>query len=79
MSSETINKQSTFYIAIAAHLAERGSKVLGIDKYDGGHSNGSSHGRSRIIRLAYYEDHRCKLRESGFIKYYSLSRFQEST
>jgi sarcosine oxidase len=44
--------------AIAAHLSERGSKVLGIDKYQRLHTNGSSHGHSRIIRLAYYEDQR---------------------
>ena len=46
--------------AAAAHLSTRGSKVLGIDRYPRIHSNGSSHGRSRIIRLAYYEDHRCE-------------------
>ena len=50
-----------FTAAAAAHLAERGSKILGIDRFQEAHANGSSHGRSRIIRLAYYEDHRCKL------------------
>lgn len=46
--------------AIAAHLSEKESKVLGIEKYGRAHAHGSSHGRSRIIRMAYYEDHRCK-------------------
>ncbi|HWE62966.1 MAG TPA: N-methyl-L-tryptophan oxidase [Chloroflexota bacterium] len=41
--------------AAAAHLARRGRRVLGLDAYARGHANGSSHGRSRIIREAYYE------------------------
>jgi len=38
------------------NLAKRGKKVLGIEKFDIPHSEGSSHGVNRIIRLAYYED-----------------------
>ena len=38
------------------NLAKRGQKVLGIEKFDVPHSEGSSHGVNRIIRLAYYED-----------------------
>jgi sarcosine oxidase len=41
--------------AAAYHLSRRGERVLGLDAYPAGHSNGSSHGESRIIRLAYYE------------------------
>lgn len=37
------------------HLARRGEKVLGIERFDLGHSMGSSHGLNRIIRLAYFE------------------------
>ncbi len=37
------------------HLARRGLRVLGIDRYDIPNSMGSSHGYTRIIRLAYYE------------------------
>ena len=37
-------------------LAKRGLKALGIDQYAVPHSMGSSHGLTRIIRLAYYED-----------------------
>jgi sarcosine oxidase len=37
------------------HLARRGSRVLGIDQFRPPHAMGSSHGGSRIIRLAYYE------------------------
>lgn len=41
--------------AAAYHLAKRGKKVLGLERYDIPHSMGSSHGITRIIRLAYYE------------------------
>src|SRR5688572_7102569 len=37
------------------HLARRGQKVLGIERFDLGHAMGSSHGLNRIIRLAYFE------------------------
>jgi sarcosine oxidase len=41
--------------ATAWHLARRGIKVLGLEKFDIPHNNGSSHGINRIIRLAYFE------------------------
>jgi sarcosine oxidase len=37
------------------HLARRGRRVLGLEAFEPGHRLGSSHGESRIIRLAYYE------------------------
>jgi sarcosine oxidase len=40
------------------HLASRGVKVLGIDRFAPPHIHGSTHGRTRIIREAYYE-HPC--------------------
>lgn len=36
-------------------LARRGQRVLGIDRFPAGHDRGSSHGATRIIRLAYWE------------------------
>jgi sarcosine oxidase len=42
--------------AAAAHLAERGADVLGLERFDVPHDRGSSHGFTRIIRLAYFED-----------------------
>jgi sarcosine oxidase len=36
-------------------LAQRGKRVLGLDRYAPGHDRGSSHGRTRIIRLGYFE------------------------
>ena len=41
--------------AAAYHLAARGEKVLGIERFTPAHTNGSSHGHSRIIRQAYFE------------------------
>lgn len=37
------------------HLARRGLRTLGIERYDIPHAMGSSHGITRIIRLAYFE------------------------
>lgn len=37
------------------HLATRGVRALGLDRYRPPHTLGSSHGRSRIIREAYWE------------------------
>lgn len=42
--------------AAAAHLARRGQRVLGLEQHALGHAFGSSHGLTRIIRLAYFED-----------------------
>jgi sarcosine oxidase len=41
--------------AAAFHLARRGARVLGIDRFPAGHDRGSSHGETRIIRQAYFE------------------------
>ncbi len=42
--------------AAVDELAQRGQRVLGFDRHDPPHAFGSSHGKSRIIRLAYMED-----------------------
>lgn len=41
--------------AAAYHLARRGRRVLGLDRFSPPHSFGSSHGHTRIIRQAYLE------------------------
>ncbi|UNO43656.1 N-methyl-L-tryptophan oxidase [Streptomyces sp. MST-110588] len=41
--------------AAAQHLAERGARVLGLEKFGPAHGHGSSHGGSRIIRQSYFE------------------------
>lgn len=42
--------------AAAYHLASRGLRVVGFDRFRPPHTHGSSHGESRIIREAYWED-----------------------
>ncbi|HEX7189369.1 MAG TPA: N-methyl-L-tryptophan oxidase [Actinomycetes bacterium] len=44
-----------FGSSAAAHLARRGLRVLGLDPRPGAHSEGSSHGESRIVRQVYFE------------------------
>ena len=41
--------------AACYHLARRGLRTLGLERFDIPHAMGSSHGITRIIRLAYYE------------------------
>src|SRR5205085_6112461 len=42
--------------AIAAHCAARGASVVGLEQFGPAHGLGSSHGKSRMIRQAYFED-----------------------
>src|SRR5262249_27331018 len=44
--------------AALAELSARGLRVLGLDRFVPPHDRGSSPGRSRIIREAYFEDPR---------------------
>jgi sarcosine oxidase len=41
--------------AACYHLARAGVRVLGLEQFEIPHAKGSSHGYSRMIRLAYYE------------------------
>jgi sarcosine oxidase len=41
--------------AAAYHLARRGLRVLGLEQFAPAHDRGSSHGRTRVIRQAYFE------------------------
>src|SRR2546425_1167784 len=41
--------------AVACHLARRGKRILGLDRFAPPHAFGSSHGQTRIIREAYFE------------------------
>ncbi|HZF57063.1 MAG TPA: N-methyl-L-tryptophan oxidase [Rubrobacter sp.] len=41
--------------ATSYYLARRGKRVLGLERFGLPHTMGSSHGHTRIIRLAYYE------------------------
>ena len=42
--------------AVAAHCAARGASVIGLEQFGPVHDRGSSHGKSRMIRQAYFED-----------------------
>jgi sarcosine oxidase len=42
--------------AAAYHLAARGQRVLGLERFGPAHDKGSSHGGSRITRQSYFED-----------------------
>ncbi|MFD9567315.1 N-methyl-L-tryptophan oxidase [Streptomyces sp. NPDC059994] len=42
--------------AAAQHLAARGVRVLGLERFGPVHAHGSSHGGSRITRQSYFED-----------------------
>ncbi|HRW54347.1 MAG TPA: N-methyl-L-tryptophan oxidase [Phycisphaerae bacterium] len=44
--------------ACARHLARRGLRVLVLEQFTLAHDRGSSHGRARVIRKAYFEDPR---------------------
>jgi sarcosine oxidase len=42
--------------AILSHCAARGAAVIGLEQFDPVHDLGSSHGKTRMIRKAYFED-----------------------
>jgi sarcosine oxidase len=42
--------------AILAQCARRGASVIGLEQFERGHELGSSSGKSRMIRKAYFED-----------------------
>jgi sarcosine oxidase len=42
--------------AIAAHCASRGASTVGFEQFDPAHDLGASHGKTRMIRKAYFED-----------------------
>jgi sarcosine oxidase len=41
--------------SVLSNLARRDLRVLGLDRFPPGHSQGSSHGQTRLIRQAYWE------------------------
>jgi len=59
----------------ALELARRGTRVIGFDRHHPPHALGSSHGKSRIIRQAYFEDPRyVPLVRRAFHKWRELER-----
>lgn len=52
--------------AAAYHLAKRGRRVLLLEQFAIGHDRGSSHGHSRIIRLAYNAPDYVRLAQAAY-------------
>ncbi|HEY6069615.1 MAG TPA: FAD-dependent oxidoreductase, partial [Gaiellaceae bacterium] len=60
--------------ATARALALRGRDVLLVEQFEVGNEHGSSHGRSRIVRLAYPEVEFVELAREGFAGWRELER-----
>jgi sarcosine oxidase len=60
--------------AAAWALTERGADVTLYEQFDDGHTRGSSHGRTRIFRLAYPEAHWVALAEEALDGWRELER-----
>ena len=60
--------------AAAWALAERGADVTLYEQFDDGHTRGSSHGRTRIFRLAYPEEQWVELAEEALAGWRELER-----
>ena len=60
--------------AAAWALAERGADVTLYEQFGDGHTRGSSHGRTRIFRLAYPEEHWVELAEEALSGWRELER-----
>ena len=60
--------------ATAFQLTELGKKCLMIDRFPLLHTNGSSHGESRIIRKSYDEDHFAKLMASAYNLWHAIEQ-----
>ncbi len=59
--------------AAAYELAEAGARVLGLEQFSPLHHRGSSHGKSRMIRKAYFEgDFYIPMLERSFAKWRAL-------
>jgi monomeric sarcosine oxidase len=60
--------------ATAWALARAGHEVLLVEQFRVGHEHGSSHGRSRIVRLAYPEVEFVELAKEAFVGWRELER-----
>lgn len=60
--------------AAAWALGKRGVDVTLVDQFEPGHTRGSSHGRSRIFRLAYPEQHWVELAEEALSGWRTLEQ-----
>ncbi len=60
--------------AAAYHLSKAGAKTLVIEQFSRGHTFGSSHGNTRIIRLVYHKPYYTELMKSSYTCWRDLER-----
>lgn len=60
--------------AAAYHLCKAGAKTLVIEQFSRGHTFGSSHGNTRIIRLVYHKPFYTELMKSSYACWQDLER-----
>ncbi len=58
--------------ATARELARRGHRVLGLDRFELGHSRGASHDRSRILRHSYHTPAYVRLTREAYLDWARL-------
>jgi sarcosine oxidase len=58
--------------AAAYWSAKRGARVLGLEQFEFGHARGSSHDRSRIIRLSYFTPAYVRMAKEAYRAWASL-------
>jgi sarcosine oxidase len=61
-------------LATARALAQRGEEVTVYEQFALGHARGSSHGKSRIFRLSYTEEHWIKFAQRAYELWRELER-----
>jgi sarcosine oxidase len=61
--------------AAAMHLARRGRRVLGLDRFEPGHRRGASHDSSRILRHSYHTPAYVRLTQEAYDDWAALERW----
>ncbi len=61
--------------AAAMHLARRGKRVLGLERFELGHKRGASHDTSRILRHSYHTPAYVRLTQEAYDDWADLERW----
>ncbi len=61
--------------AAAMHLARRGKRVLGLERFELGHKRGASHDSSRILRHSYHTPVYVRLTQEAYADWAALERW----
>ena len=59
----------------AMHLARRGQRVLGLERFELGHRRGASHDSSRILRHSYHTPAYVRLTQEAYADWAALERW----